>query len=174
MNHELEKRHNLKDRLEFKDSLSEVDQAQYYSAWYFTAIHLIVSLSPYTEPQSIARALQLSNSIVLNVLEFLVSRGLVLKLGTQYSVGPTSIHLGKDSPMLLRHHSNWRLKTQVEIEKNPTAGLHYSSVVTLGRADIPKVKEIMVQAIEQIRAVVRPSPNEELCCYTLDFFELTK
>jgi len=52
--------------------------------------------------------------------------------------------------------------------------LHYSSVITASKADADQIKEIMVRAIESVRAVVKNSPDEEGYCYSLDFFGFRK
>lgn len=51
--------------------------------------------------------------------------------------------------------------------------LHYSSVISLAEGDVPKVREKLVKAIEEVREVVRPSNDETLFCYNLDLFKVT-
>jgi hypothetical protein len=73
------------------------------------------------------------------------------------------------------HHSNWRLLAMQALENEQSDELHYSSVITMRREDIPKIREAMVRAIEEVRGKVRSSTDEDsVLCYTLDLFELCK
>ena len=42
--------------------------------------------------------------------------------------------------------------------------------MTLSRKDIPKVRELLLDAIEKIATRVQASPSEELMCLNLDWF----
>lgn len=166
---------DLKTRLNYQKTLADEDRATYYSSWYYTAIHFLASIEGMGNPKLISEYLGLSSLRTLEVLQFLTARGLVEQdENGNYKTGPTNIHLGSDSPMLPRHHSNWRMQAIADIEKgdSPKNHLHYSSVITLSAADIPKVREALVQAIENVRGIVRPSASEKLYCYTLDLFEI--
>lgn len=45
-----------------------------------------------------------------------------------------------------------------------------AAVHSLGRSDYEKLKEMVLGFLDQTRAVVRPSAEEELACMTLDWF----
>ncbi len=169
----LEKRLILKDRLDVKKSLSRSDQAIYYSSWHYTAIHFILTIPGLTK-KSIAEYLGISEKTVSEVLEFLESVGLAEAEGNTYKTGITRIHLESDSPMISKHHTNWRLKAMHAIDLRREKDLHYSSVVTMSEKDAYNIKSVMVKAIEEIRAIVKVSPEEKIFCYTLDFFDLTQ
>lgn len=172
INESLEKRLILKDRLDVKKTLSRTDQAIYYSSWYYTAIHFIVMIPGIQTKEEIGRHLGLSPKTVAMALEFLESVGLVKAKGNRYQTGITRLHLEGDSPMISKHHTNWRVRAIRAVEQQNNDELHYSSVITVSKDDAYKVKSIMVKAIEEIRAVVKDSKEERLCCYLLDFFDL--
>jgi hypothetical protein len=83
-----------------------------------------------------------------------------------------SIHLGTDSPLLAKHHSNWRVKAIQSLDHAHPENLNYSSVVSIAHRDAQEVRNILLQAIEKIRAVVRPSTEEGVYCYCLDLFKI--
>lgn len=163
---------DLKNRLEFKKALSIEDQATYYSAWYYAAVHVLVSVPGCRTREGLARYLGLSPRRISEILRFLSSAGLVQQHGDQYQVGNTSIHLPADSPLHAKHHTNWHLRALQALEEPRELDLHYSSAVSLAKEDLPKVRSILVQAIEEIRKVVRDSKEDTAYCYMLSLFPI--
>ena len=92
--------------------------------------------------------------------------------GPRYSIGKARIHLGADSPLIARHHINWRLQAMRALEKGERENLHYSSSVSISHEDFSKIREILVRAIESVKEVVRPSPEEKAACFAMDWFEI--
>ena len=162
----------LKNRLEFKRKLEGDDQSTYYSSWHYGAIHALVSVPSFQTPEAIAKYLRLPLQKVNGILDFLVTTGVVVTDRGQYHVGTTSIHLGNDSPMISKHHTNWRVRTLQSLDQPQAHDLHYSSVVSISRQDVPKARAIMIKAIEEIRTLVAASAEEEVYAYGMDLFGL--
>ena len=59
------------------------------------------------------------------------------------------------------------------LEQQNDSDLHYSSVVSISHDDVLKIKADLIKQIENTKAVVKASPEEELCCFALDFFKVT-
>ncbi|MDR3607391.1 MAG: TIGR02147 family protein [Oligoflexia bacterium] len=170
----LERRLILKDRLKYKQTLNPVDQATYYSSWHYTAVHFALTIPRLQTRDAIARYLGLAPAIVSAALEFLLSVGIAREEKGRFTTGATSIHLGNDSPMLPKHHANWRIQALRSLDLAGPDDFHYTSVVTLAKSDLVKIKSLMVSAIEQIRPVIRESPEEGLYCYSMDLFGVTR
>jgi hypothetical protein len=101
----------------------------------------------------------------------MVSAGLIREgEGGALLPGESRIHLTDDSPMISKHHVNWRMQAIQSMEKDASGELHYSSVVSVSREDTPRVREILLKAIEEVRKVVKDSKDETVCCYTVDLF----
>ncbi len=166
----LEQRLILKNRLQYKKALTPVDQATYYSSWHYTAVHFALTVPRLQTREAISRYLGLTPTVVGEVLDFLVSSGLALEEKGLFKTGTTSIHLGNDSPMISKHHANWKIQALRSIDLPSSEDFHYTSVVTVSKKDLMKIKSLMVSVIEQIRPVVRESPEEELYCYAMDLF----
>ena len=164
----------LKSRLEFKKTLSREDQATFYSSWQYGAIHVLVSVPGCHTEQGISRYLGIPISRVTEILHFLVSVGLVVRKGQGYEIGTSHIHLENDSPMISKHHTNWRMRTVQALDEVRREDLHYSSVITASKDDSVKIRTILVRAIEEIRATVKESKDEEAFAYSLDFFGLRR
>jgi uncharacterized protein (TIGR02147 family) len=168
-----EKRLVLKDRVDIKATLSLADQAIYYGAWYYAAVHILVTMRSCQNVDAIVEYLRLPVKKVTEVLEFLTSVGLVQTSGDQIKPGLSRIFLGSDSPMIARHHSNWRLRAIDSLDRDPKEDLHFSTVVSVTREDSLRIKEFLVKSIETARGIVARSQNEtDLQCLCVDFFKV--
>jgi uncharacterized protein (TIGR02147 family) len=168
----LEARKVLKNRFETPQHLSNEDRAKYFSAWYYAAIHLLLTIPSFRTRDAIHERLGLPLAVVDETLEFLTRVGFALQEGGEYRPGPTIMHLGNDSPLLNKHHLNWRLQTMLHIDHASRDDLHYSSVITISEKDFHKVRELFVKTLESARTVINVSPEERLYSLCLDFFEL--
>lgn len=74
--------------------------------------------------------------------------------------------------MFPRHHTNWRLESLRALERSTPESLHYSSVVSIAKSDVARARSVLVHAIEEIRAIVRESPEEDVYAYALDLFRV--
>lgn len=166
----LDKRSDLKNRLDIKNSLKKIDQQIYYSNWLYACIHMMVAIPEFQTLQAISRHLNLPREKVLEIMTFLENTGLIQKKGAHYEIGVTKIHLSKDSPQIQRHHTNWRMQAIRSIDINDSADLHYSTIVSMSKVDTPKVKEILIKAIEECREVIRDSKEEKIQSICIDFF----
>lgn len=167
-----EKRKNLKDRLAIKESLNDANQHIYYSSWTYAAIHILTSIPEFQTVDKIVEKLRISRERVQENLAFLTETGLVREKGGRYEIGTTRIHLDADSLHIRRHHYNWRSQSVISVDRGYKEDLHYSTVVSLSREDRPRVKEILIKAIEECRAIIRDSPEEDIQVITLDSFSL--
>lgn len=168
----LEQRSLLKSRLGHHKILPPEQTATYFSAWFYSVVHLMLSFKGGQTRESIARELGLSPRKVSEVLNFMLDTGLAQQRQGRYETGKVSIHLPSDSPMISKHHVNWRVQAIASLEREVPEELHYSSAVSIAKKDIPKIREALVAAIEKVRGIVRESPEEEIHCYSLDFFRV--
>lgn len=166
----LNKRSEIKNRIDIKKSLKPVDQQTYYSTWHYAAIHMLLSIPEFQTPEKIVQRLNLGREKVIEILDFLENTGLAVKKGGYYEIGVTRIHLHKDSPQIQRHHTNWRLRAIDSIDNNLGQDLHYSSLVSMSSKDVPAVREILLKAIEDCRKVIKVSKEEEIQAICIDLF----
>lgn len=169
----LERRLVISHRIEVKETISPQDQAQFYSSWHYQALHILATIPNYQTKQAMAKRLNLSIQKVTQVLDFLISIGLVVKSQDRYKASVERIHLGNDSLLISKHHANWRMKALLAFEQeNSQEGLHYSSVVSLSLDDVNKIKNLSIEHINQVKKIVRSSPEEELFCFAIDCFKV--
>lgn len=163
---------NLKQRFVETEEVPQEAHHKYYSAWYYAAIHVILSIPEFSNLNKISERLHLPLKLVVEVVDFLEMNGLIKTVDGKFELTKNRIHLDRDSTFIQRHHVNWRSQSLQSAEKNNIDDLHYSNVVTLSKADYPKVKDIFIKAIEQARAIIKPSKEEDICALTIDVFKL--
>lgn len=170
----LDHRRNLKTRLQHAEPLNERDHSIFFSSWHFAAIQVLCSVPEYQTQAALTRRLNLTPARVATVLEFLTRVGGVIREGKKFKSGTFTLHLGADSPLITRHHLNWRNCSIQNIERQEVRpeDLHYASAVAISRADALLIREILVKAVESVRARVKESPGEDLYCYIVDFFKV--
>ena len=110
----------------------------------------------------IAEHLGVRPEAVSESLGFLCAAGLAEKekRGEGYRITQAQVHLDPASPLIPRHHANWRLMAIRQLENPRPESFHYSSVVSLGEQEVFEVQRILTEAIERIRQRVRESPAE--------------
>lgn len=175
MDEQIQKQLNLKDRFQIQETLSHEEQARYYSEWAYAAVHMATTVPLLPTADSIAEFLQLPKQKVQRVLNFLLSAGLV-KQGTKgkFQAGTVRMHLGNDSSLILKHHSNWRLQAMNSLDRETERDLHFTSVVSLSLEDVLLIKARLIKEIDAYNAIIKPSQEQTLSCLTLDFFSLDK
>lgn len=164
---------SLRNRLEYKKTLTEQDQAIYYSSWIYAAIHVLVSIPGLNTEHELAQHLNLPIGRIKEVLAFLASRGLLVETGDTYKQGATSVHLGSNSPFVRQHHMNLRHQAIRSLDFAKAADeLHYSSFATLAREDAMRIRALLTESIEKVRSVIKNSKEEVGYCYAVDLFEI--
>ncbi len=161
----------LKNRITIERMLTETEQAKYYSAWYFSAIHVAVSLEFLKTPQDLATALGLPLSTVNLSLEFLSQIGVLVIESGKYSQGAKSLFLTKDSPFFGKHQSNWKIKSIQSLDYLEEKDFHYTGIITCSKADAVKIRDLMFQIVQNILEIVKPSKDETALAYTIDLFK---
>lgn len=163
---------NLRQRFQAENKLSESDQSIYYSSWIYGAIRVLLTIPEFQTPEKIAAKLKITLNQTKEVLNFLCLRNLAKLEEGKYITTETTMYLGDDSIMLKKHHTNWRMRAIHSLDYIRPDDLHYSSVISLSHADAVEIKKIIVGFLEEVRAVIKKSPEEELFSFDIDFFRL--
>lgn len=167
-----EKRQLISERIQVKQGLSKEDQMIYYSAWYYAAIHILLLVPAFQTKAVIARHLKLSLPLVSECLDFLVSVGLASLENERYKTGAARIHLSKDSPMISKHHTNWRIKAIQSLDCVGKEDLHFSGPICISEEDAGKIKKKLLDLLEQTEPMIRLSTEEAMFCFSMDFFKI--
>ncbi len=174
IDHILSNRMILTKRLGQRNVLSEEDRAVFYSAWYFLATQIGLTIPEWRTHEGLAKNLGLSSKKVAEVLQFLCESGLVKKEGSHFLPTESQIRLGKDSHHILKHHMNWRVKALESLENETLEDLHYSGVVSLSEADVVRIKNLLLDQLKENLKIITDSKEERLFVLNIDFFNLAK
>jgi hypothetical protein len=161
----------LVHRLPPQKTLTEEAKGVFYSSWQYSAVRLCASIEGLRSAERIAEYLGIPPSRVARLLEFLLNEGLVVEQGGGLALGPPETHLEADSPHVSRHHANWRLRA---LERTPPLRTHelmFTSPLTIAREDMPKIRQSLVEAIDEATKVVLGSKPDTLACLNIDWFE---
>jgi plasmid maintenance system antidote protein VapI len=170
-----EKSVKIEDRLTTaKRELSPEEQSVYYGDGLYARVHVASSLPSIKTAADIANVLEVDPAMVNKVVQFLVASGLVTRKDGELSAGPGHTYLGPDSPHMKKHHLNLRLNAIYNIDKGfRSEDVHYATYYTMSKADAFKLKEKILELIDQNVKIVGPSKEEVMYCNIIDFFSIT-
>ena len=164
----------VSNRIPISTSLSDEQKAVFYSNWFYSGMRIFSSIPRLQDAQALRKKLGLGLEQFREVLNFLLQHGLVKVVSEKVSPVVQSTHLDGKSPLIARHHGNWRLKA---MQRHPSLDLNrelaYTSPISIAEADIPRVRKILLDAIEQCCEISDPSASEEAFCLNIDWFEIT-
>ncbi len=166
------KRREIRERIQVRTELSEASQARYYSSWHYTAIHMALFTLGVQTPEKIASTLEIPLPKVQGVLDFLIQCGLVETKGNRMIVKPSRTHLPADSPLIARHHSNWRMRAIQSLDHVHASDLHYSAVFSLSREGAEKVRTLLLEVLQESEPIIRNGKDETVYAMALDWFHL--
>ncbi|MCX6119295.1 MAG: DUF4423 domain-containing protein [Proteobacteria bacterium] len=167
-------RTDLSARFDDSKTISTEQSAQYYSAWYYAAIHMALTVPSMRTVPSLVQKFNLPKTTIDMVCDFLLRTGLAVEQNGQLGVGPVRLHTGKSSPFLNQSHAMWRMQAISCLQRPKDSDFHYSSVVSMSQSDLPVLREAMIAAIESIRSTVRDSKEEIVAVYAMDLFSLVR
>lgn len=171
--HRLEKAKQVASRLSSKIPPAERHIApgvSYYSAWYYTAVHILISIPGYQNENAIAERLGVSIPRVRQAIETLATLKLITRSSDKkWMLGTRSVHMDRESPLHPLHHTQWRLRAVDAIERQRDR-VSYTGVHSISRADLDTLKEKLTDFLADARRLINPSPEEELVCLACDLF----
>jgi uncharacterized protein (TIGR02147 family) len=168
-----EKSMNLKDRITSEEVLSEKDKALFYASWMNSGVRLLTSVPGYQNADMIAKYFDLPLAKVNRVLEFLLQTNLCVENEKgEIRMGPKSTHLEAASPLIVRHHTNWRLKAIERMEQLTANELCLSMPCSLSESSTKAIRKELVDVIERITQIIDTSSEERLQCLNIDWFQI--
>lgn len=167
-----EKRSEFKNRLLHDRELTDRQKGKYYSSWIYAAIRVALTVPSLRKKPALIERLGLTEERLHEALAFLEEAGLVDKKGEEYHPTTMHLHLGKDQDLILRYHTNWRLRALDAIANPSHEDLHFSSVMSLSHSDAAKLKTMITDFITNAQKIAHASPEETLISFCADFYAL--
>jgi len=151
--------------------LSEYERAIFYSAWYYSAIHLATALPGRWDVDRVTSRFGLPRATVQDVLNFLTSTGLCTSDGGRYRMGMRRTHIQDVSTHLDRFLTNWRLKGIERIPSSRPSEFFHSQQLYLSKADVVHIKALLIRITEEVGKTMEKGTPETVFCLNLDWFE---
>jgi predicted transcriptional regulator len=130
-------------------------------------------VNPHTQTKKeIAEHLKIPIEQTAKILEDLVQIGLASQEGDRFIGNYDRIHLPADSPLISKHHTNWRMRTIHSLDFQRKQDLHYSLVMSISRTAAEKMREILLRSIREMEPVMKEAKDEEVFALTLDLFDV--
>jgi uncharacterized protein (TIGR02147 family) len=168
----LAKRNQVVERLGKKFELTSEAKGVYYSSWMFAAIHVACTIPDLRTCRSLSAHFGLPALTIASVLQFLEENGLIHKENDQYLPTQNWVRLDKNSPHIVKHHSNWRQKAIQNLELQTDEDLHYSGVFSIDRASMNLIKDEILGFMKEQMKKIEKAKEEDLVVFGIDFFKL--
>jgi len=165
-----EKKFNLAKRFKAERLKKTESEFLYYSGWQWAAIHVLLSIPQYRTLSTLSARLGMPTELITEYILQLEKMGLVKRQGNQWRTVEHNIHLPKHSPVGPLHHLHWRQRANENFRKTKTEAIHYTAIHGLSVADADRIRHLVLKLIEESRAIVGPSKEEEAVCFACDFF----
>lgn len=167
-----ERRSQIKDRIQIGNTLGEAQQVTYYSSWLFCAVHMCLMVPQLTSKTAISSFLGVPPRTIGKILDFFLLAGLAKQEGDRIVSGPARIHLPNHSPLISKHHTNWRVRAIDSLDCPHERDLHYTLIMSISEEAATKIREILLNAIQNIEPVIKEAEDQDVCCLNIDLFGL--
>src|SRR5262249_18740940 len=149
-----------------------IERMTYYSSWIYTAVHMSLMIPGLDSRAAIGSYLGVAEPAVNAALEFLRGVGLAKFADDRWQAGPARLHLPAQSPLVAKHHTNWRMRAIASLDAPGETDLHYSSIMSLSREAAEKIRELLLNAIQAIEPMIREARDEGVYTLNLDLFDV--
>lgn len=166
----LAERSKVKSRVGEHVELSDHDRAVFYSTWIYVAVFAATFIDDGQTLDQIAPRFDLTRIKAEEVLNFLVRTGICERQGAKYKPGTTFVYIPNDSPLVVKHHTNWRMRAIQKMDTREAKELFFTSPMSMSLADFAKVRELLAKSIEETLEICKASPAEEVICLNIDLF----
>ncbi len=161
----------LQNRLQKDRQLTDEEKMQFYSSWMYSAIRILSALPEMTNAKTISERLNIPLPTANNIVHFLLEKNLCAMKNNKLTYGSYRTHIGKDSPFVVKHHQNWRIKGFQSMELRRDEDLFFTQPTALSTEAAEKIRLMLPGIIEEIHAISGPSESEVVRCFNLDWFE---
>jgi plasmid maintenance system antidote protein VapI len=152
--------------------LSKENLAVYFTDPKYTVVHLGSTLKGVKNIDDLTKVLQMKRQDVIACMDFLISCNLVVEGPNGFDLGPTRIHLPKESPFFKTRNMQWRFEAIKSIEQLREDNLCFTGVMSLTEEDSAWVKTRLLDLIAEVSERVSKSKAQTIQCLNLDWFKL--
>lgn len=150
--------------------LSETDGAIFYSTWLYSAIRLYCSIGSGKTLEEICHQFHLGRKKALSYVDFLEKIGLIFLQDERYKLGEVHTNLSGDSPFIIKHHMNWRVKALQRQENTRVEEMAFTAPMSLSKKDFLKIREKLLASIKEVIELAKESEAEDVAFLNIDWF----
>jgi uncharacterized protein (TIGR02147 family) len=162
----------MDQRLKAQPTLSTEVLNEFYSNWAYAGIWNLLALNQFHSSEMIASRLNLPPAAVKRVIDFLLHEGMAEFESGKLNVKSANIHIGRNSPFTVRHHTNWRLRSIEQLtQQQRNTDLFFSGPLSLSQELADQIREELPAFIEKLVQRIVPSKSEVVRCLVLDWFD---
>ncbi len=144
----------------------------YYSAWYWSAIHIATSIPELQSIDALSKKLYLPPALIERCLLTMKDMGFVKQAGKKWQYAGTELHAGADTVYVIHHHQNWRNQAVISSQLAQPENIHFTVVQSMSREAYVKIRQSLLAQIRTASQVAGPSTEEELVTLNIDLFKL--
>ncbi len=159
--------HRIEKNLELDDSLKAV----YYSSWLYSGIRNLVAVKGFQTVEDLAQKLHLPHAVVNRVVQFLIDNQLCLLRGDKIVHGTAYTYIPPESPLVVKHHQNWRLQGFTHMDRFSKEDYFFTSPLSLSHKAASEIRKRLLGLVEQTFKLTGPSASEKTACLNIDWFE---
>lgn len=166
----LNDRAKVRSRVGAHHELMAEERAIFYSSWIYVAVFVAVGIEEGQTLEQIADRFGLTREKAEEILSFLAKTGVCARDGSRYKMGKSVVYLTNDSPLVVKHHTNWRIQAIQKMDSRDSTELFFTSPMSISLKDFVRIRELLSGAIESALEICKDSPAEEVVCLNIDFF----
>ena len=170
----LEARRQIKERVRGRSDLNASEQMTYYSSWHFTAVHMCLLIPDLRTKRAMSAFLGIQPGAVSRVLDFLLNCGLAHQKGDEFISGSARLHLPADSPLVAKHHTNWRMRAIESLDHVRESDLHYSLVMSVSKEAAEEIRSTLLKAIQETEPILKEAEDKTVYALNMDLFCLER
>ncbi len=163
---------SIKGRVSPKAELTFEQQAVYYSTWLLSAMHTIVSIEGFDTAKKISDKLGVPLNVIQTSLETLLGYGLIITKDGKLKTGPNSTYIPPDSPLVLRHHQNWRQLAGQKVQQNEPLDFYFTGLMSISESDFKLFRAELTELLAKLYKRVDHTKPEHMACLNIDFFKV--
>lgn len=168
-----EESETVKVKFKAQKELSDEVKSIFYSSYLYSGVRIFCSLKGGKTLEDICKKFDIPRDRALNIINLLTKNNLLVEAKGVYTLGLQNVHVSKESPYVSMHHRNWRAKAAEYIEDANKNDLFFTCPCSLDEEAYSKLKETILNLIEETGKRVRESDPKKFVCLNIDLFQIT-
>ncbi|MGE3759736.1 MAG: TIGR02147 family protein [Pseudobdellovibrionaceae bacterium] len=152
--------------------LTDYERSVFYSSWLYSGIRLYTSVGKGKTIDEIAERFDIPRARAVEALRFLASVGLCKEEEGRFKMGAQRTHLEKGSPFLIKHHTNWRIKSLERAESVSDDELMFTAPLSINKKDFARVREEIMGLIKKVSETIKDSEADDVGSLNIDLLWL--